>query len=714
MNLIKRFIAVSAVAVLSHACGGDGTGPDDGGLSLAAQTNDIYFGTRNSTLEEPLQALVLDPVAKSPKSNVAVSWRVVQGSATLSSTTTLSNSEGVASVIVRLSGELGTSVVEAFVPKLVGAPARFTVRAVDAPQIATLSPTSARAGDTITVNGQNFSPTTTDNTLLFSGFRARILSATTTQLRAVVPLCIPARSVSVVAMLGSVAGNQIAMTITGGTTVSALQLARGDARTFGDPAELACFTLPGGVAGLSVLLMPQNYSEVVATFSSFELTALTGTSVAAAISDRPLATTTDAADAWEINLRRRERDLLKGPGVALRPQFSSSAANCPAPPRVGDRCEFQVINKSNTFDRVTAELKSISSRALIYQDLNTSASNGLTAEDFQQLGALFDDPIYSTDVAAFGAPSDIDSNGRILILMTPVVNALSTSQSSYIAGFFYGCDLLARASCSGSNEGEIFYALTTDPTGQFGGARSRDLVKAALPPVLAHEFQHMINFAQRNKSQDALWLAEGMAHHAEDLVADEFQKRGDEIRAAQFRTQNNTRADRYLRSPSSVSLVAESEASSLELRGAAWLFVKYLAGQYGNEILARLSRSTLSSVSNVTTQTGKSWSALMAEWGIALWADDATELAGVTLRRELTFPNMNMRQRFGSSYPLRPVRYSFVDFIERQTLPASSQAYVIVQAGNASSLPLHLSYAGSRGGPFATNASPQMTVLRIN
>src|SRR5687768_7421950 len=125
MILKKRIIASFAAAALLGACGGDGTGPDDGGLSVAAQTNDVYFGTRNSTLEEPLQTIVLDPVTKKPQNNVAVSWRVVQGSATLTATTSMTDAGGVASTFVRVGNELGTSIIEGFIPKLVGSPARF-------------------------------------------------------------------------------------------------------------------------------------------------------------------------------------------------------------------------------------------------------------------------------------------------------------------------------------------------------------------------------------------------------------------------------------------------------------------------------------------------------------------------------------------------------------------------------------------------------------
>jgi hypothetical protein len=544
-----------------------------------------------------------------------------------------------------------------------------------------------------------------------------VVTATSTQLRAIVPLCVPTRQVEVQAMLGAVASNPTSLSVTG-TTVSALALARGETKLFADPNELGCFRLPGGVANFSILLVPQNASQVIGSFSVFELTGLVSSNPVAATAVRALQGTTDVASDFEFRIRAKERDLLRNPSVSYKVQPSlSSVAACGGTPSLGSRCDFQVINKEDKFERVTAEVKAISARAIIYQDIKTPAANGLTAADFTALGSVFDDPIHTATVNAFGTPSDIDNNGKILILLTPVVNALTPRNSSgFIAGFFYGCDLLTRQSCSGTNEAEIFYALSTDPTGQFGDSRSRDAIMRALPPVLAHEFQHMINFGQRNKTTDALWLSEGLAHHAEDVVADAFEARGESATATTFRAQNTLRASRYLRATGSFSLISEDDESSLEMRGAAWLFVKYLEGQYGNTILQQLTRSTQSSVSNVTTRAGKSWSTLLSDWSIALWADNAPELAGVTLRKELTFPNVNLRARLAvldGSYPLRPNVYGFEDFVASSTLVASSQSYVIVRP-NSATTQLNLTLTGTRGGPFAGNAVPQMTALRIN
>jgi len=50
-----------------------------------------------------------------------------------------------------------------------------------------------------------------------------------------------------------------------------------------------------------------------------------------------------------------------------------------------------------------------------------------------------------TDRAAFGAPSDIDGNGRVIIFFTRAVNELSTVGSSgVVLGFYYRRDLYPK------------------------------------------------------------------------------------------------------------------------------------------------------------------------------------------------------------------------------------------------------------------------------
>jgi len=690
------------------ACSKDSTGTGEPDVTVTLLTGNNQFGTAGGALAEPLRVLVTETATKRPVRNATVRWTIAAGSgATISPASFNTGSDGVASTTVRLGTALGAYSFQATTDRISNTPPRFDARAVLTPAITAVNPRTVNAGDTITITGTNFSAVPAENSVTLSGFQAVVSSATTTQLRAVVPRCIPSRTVVLQASLGAVASNTDNVTVNG-ITINPVQLARGQAAVFTSVADLQCQRL-STQSGLTYLVIPQNVSDVVASETPFELTSL-ATGVIASVTEVGLPSThDDFASRWELRLRERERAF--GPGIAPAPAEHPLASQIA--PDLGDKRTFKVFDKNDKFVSVNAEVKAISTHAIIYQDL-ASPANGFTAADFQKLGASFDDPIYDTDVGTFGAPSDIDSNGKVIILLSPVVNELTPRNSSgFISGFFFGCDLQTVAVCSGTNQSEMFYLMVPDPLGTHGDPRTAATVLQAVTPVLAHEFQHMINFSAR-RNLDALWLSEGMAHMAEEVVAAAYAARGDAFTAQTFRAQNYLRASLYLRDSTSVSLIADELPGSLDLRGGAWLIVMYMTGQYGNGILRTLTQSTLSSVQNVAAATGKTWGSLMSDWAVALWADDAPDLQGVTLKKEFTFPNVNLRTVLlsGGSFALQPARFGFSDFALKSTMRASSQRHVLVQ-GNLGSLPISLGFSGQRGGAFGANAQPQLTILRV-
>lgn len=704
---LSRLARLGSLAMVA-ACAGEASGPPAPLVSISVQAGASQFGTINATLAEPLQVIVLDPSSKRPVENAVIEWRVVSGLGGSVSGDTKTGSNGIARATARLGPALGDYVFEATSTSVSGSPARFPARAVQQPTIASVVPRTADAGATITINGTNFSPSPSDNAVLFSGLRARVLTATSTRLSVVVPVCVPSRNATVVVRLGAVASAPDSITVLG-VAGSPLQLQPGQARLFRDSLEFPCQRVVPTAAAL-YLVISQNVSESIGSQTPFELTGLTGTTFAAAVhsSGFPVQQKLDYGAEWELRLRAREREFR---GVSAEPMPVALRIR---PPDLGDRQQFKVFDKNDRFVNVTAEVKAISQRAIIFQDLNAPA-NGFTTAQFQQLGNSFDSPAYDVDVSVFGEPSDIDSNGKTVILLTPVVNELTPRGSNgFVAGFFYGCDLQNALACSGTNAAEMFYLFVPDPTGQFGDARTTQFVLNAALPVLAHEFMHMISFGAR-KSLDALWLAEGLAHHAEDLVADEFRRRGDNQNAALFSAQNYARASFYLRDTTTVSLISEELPGSLALRGGAWLLVKYVAGQYGgNTVLRTLARSTLNGAQNMSSATGQSWSTLLSDWAVALWADDAPELSGVQVSARHSFNNINLRTAVttGGSYPLRPTQLGFADFALGGVLSASSQRMILL-SGGLPPRPLNLAFTGQHGGPFTTGAVPQITFLRV-
>ena len=123
----------------------------------------------------------------------------------------------------------------------------------------------------------------------------------------------------------------------------------------------------------------------------------------------------------------------------------------------------------------------------------------------------FDVNIYPNDRLAFGNEPDVDGDPRIYILLS---NFREPGGNSYIGGYFFSLNEHANIPADPvyrySNHKELFYmnidvSKGIDPTGtQFFN-------------TLAHEFQHMIHWQQKDNLQglhDDTWLDEAMSEVA--------------------------------------------------------------------------------------------------------------------------------------------------------------------------------------------------------
>jgi len=703
-----------AFFALIVACADGPTGPAARSVSLAVADGDAQFGTPGSSLEWPFSVRVTDASRGGAVKDVEISWRITSGSgAAITIVAAKSDGLGIASARLRLGPDTGTYRAEPNAPRRVGAAPVFSARAIPAPVIESSTPALAAAGQTVTITGRNFSATAEQNAVLFGGLRGRTLSATATTLTAEVPRCALSRSVDLRVAIGAVeSAPRVVQTVAG--TATPVNLNTGQARRF-EGTDLECLQFSSAPAGTRYLAVSQNAVDAVTLPLRFELRALSGSTAPVTFAAAPApALRSDAASDWELRLRLQERSL--GPvHIASAAELREQGAT--ADPQLGESREFNVLKQDNTTRKITAVVQAISQRAILYVDRD-APSGGLTAADLQRFGDLFDNPIYTTDVEVYGTPSDTDANGKVIILFTPAVNALtSRSDAGFIAGYFYGCDLVARSRCSATNSGEIFYSMVPDPSGQFSGARTKDVVLRTVPGVLAHEFQHMINFHRKGGRLDVLWLSEGLAHSAEDIVGDQFLVQGDVQTANDFKRPNYVRAQIWLSNLRQTHVVAEDPPGSLELRGAGWLLVRYLTEHYGGTpLLGQLTASTAVGAANITAATSRAWKELLSEFGVAVWADRAPDLAGVTVDPRHTFGTFDLRARIGAlsgGFPLNPPVVVAQDFLLSATMASAAADYLILQPSSLAAQRLHLIFAGPRGGPFTPPGAPQLTLLRI-
>jgi hypothetical protein len=81
----------------------------------------------------------------------------------------------------------------------------------------------------------------------------------------------------------------------------------------------------------------------------------------------------------------------------------------------------------SAFASTVGRLRYAGAHVLVYED--RAAPEPLDPAALQRLGDLFDRTLYELGVTAFGAESDIDGNGRVIVYLTPVVNALTTQRA---------------------------------------------------------------------------------------------------------------------------------------------------------------------------------------------------------------------------------------------------------------------------------------------
>lgn len=687
------------------------------GLEIVVAEGDGQFGTVGQPLATPLRAVVRVSQTQAPEEGVTVLWEVEGGvSATLvGSTTSTTDPTGSVEIGVFLGGVPQEVVVRATVAAQTNAWTTFTIHAIDLPILGDVSPRSVETGETVTLTGRNFSPVPAQNVVLFSGIRGTVVSASATQLEVEVPRCLPARDVAVRVQLGVIASDSVALTVTGGSEITSLAV--GQSLDVADDGGFACYALEGG-AGVEYLTLAYSASTISAAMHFYELTALSSLSPPlaspAAATVRPpyaslRASAGDPQALWDERIRTLEAELLFHRGGGAGPIGALAPAGPAAVPTVGESRVFHVQRPDLDFDQVTAVAQYVSAEAAIFVDQNAPVG-GFTVADMEAFATRFDDVIHPEVTGAFGEASDLDANDRVIILFTPVVNSMTQRGSAgFIGGFFYGNDLLLAN--SGSNGGEVFYALVPDPAGLFSDPRTTKQVLDVVPAILAHEFQHMVHFNQKYlglaAGQEALWLSEAMAQMAEEIVARQYEEQKDPESTELFRSGTRARVRRYLAATDEVTLIARTGQASLEERGAGYLFVLYLTDQKGIDLLGRLTTTTLTGVANVEAEVGLDWPDLLADWWSAILLDGPGPETG-----PLVYQGLDLRSLLGNPFPLIPGSIGQGGANPAGLLWLSSAAYYIVSPDKDGSITVRL--GGEAGGTSSPQAALRLRIIRIS
>src|SRR3989442_9666950 len=450
--------------------------------------------------------------------------------------------------------------------------------------------------------------------------------------------------------------------LTAGEYRSADPRPRGDfvLRTVRGPGCVAFAANQSG-SGIEYLLVPQAATGTPGGKSSFLLRGAT-LAASSAPAPAPIAPSVRLAPAARFHqfLRESEQQLYLSNPPTIHPFTAPRVA--PAPPAVGDVGTFSVCSKLDCTSKttVTATAREVGVHIAIFVDDN-APPGGLSAADLTSLRYKFDTLLYVRDTLAFGRETDIDGNTVVIVLMTNAVNELVSplecSTTGFVAGYFYGADLIFGQ----GNNGEIFYSLVADPSGTLSCAHSVAQVNSLIPVTFIHEFQHMISFGQhylkRAGAPEVLWLNEGLSHFAEEMGGHSYLPVPDTATFCDYVCGDLHNAGQYFGAPQDHFLLATEEIGTLAWPGAMWLFVRYLGDQTAastsladaDVVTRQLEQTSLTGAANVGHVTGRPFAATVTHSEIANYVSD---LPGFTPPPELQYKV----RKFRTDYPTLSAR----------------------------------------------------------
>jgi hypothetical protein len=531
-------------------------------------------------------------------------------------------------------------------------------------------------------------------------------------------------------------------------TASQLTLAVAAYTSLDPSTDAGCVAIAANTSASQAeyLFVPQSAAGAWGQSTTFQLqnATLAATAMPAAQRLAPPFGPRSAAFQFDATLRRiGQAHAPYAANAASRASLQrvASAPTTPplvTPPVAGSLRTFAVCANLNCskFQKVTARAQAVGAHVAIYVD-TLAPAGGLDSADIDTLKQVFDTRLYPLDTSTFGGVTDLDTNGVVIALMTPVVNALVTktacASTGYIAGFFFPDDLNLSAPIDSSNHGEIFYSIVADSAGTVSCAHSRASVKRVIPGTFMHEFQHMINLAQHvlfknGAATEEGWLDEGLSKYAEEIAGRSFLLPTcssypgpcpDTTSFSTYAINDVYDAYQYLSATGNNPLLIQYDQGTLAEVGASWLFVRYIVDQFGTQVPGKLDQTTLVGSANVTAQTGQSFTTTVTQWALANWVSD---LAGFTTPtalsytswhfRSRTFPSLNQQDPtdFPLPFPLVPTQASSASVSLSGTLLSGSGVYLrVLQDPGAAAFTLSFS------GPSATfgSAVPRLNVIRI-
>ena len=284
---------------------------------------------------------------------------------------------------------------------------------------------------------------------------------------------------------------------------------------------------------------------------------------------------------------------------------------CPAP-QLGQQCGFW-INAGGEQMPVTATVQHVSENA--YWFVQNEDLADFSQSELQALAQTFEEVVVPTDTRYFGSFSDVDQNGKIVIVFSHLLAPAGVYGYVSPVDFFPDAEAFPQLGVH-SNEGDIFYAATP---GSLDLPRDA-YMQALMPATMVHELKHLIATGTRltaGKALEELWIEEGSAQAAQELA-----QLGDSQGYAAY----------ALAAPEAYRVVygerPDGEAGQ-GIYGYNFLFLWRVAEKVGHDVFWKAwTAGPTSGVANLEAHTGEAFPELMLDWATTLMFDHTGKLEG--------------------------------------------------------------------------------------
>ena len=258
-------------------------------------------------------------------------------------------------------------------------------------------------------------------------------------------------------------------------------------------------------------------------------------------------------------------------------------------------------------EQISATLINISNQIYFYTDDDWWSSLIPTQQEsinatFNNLSREFENKIYPTLTNTFGSEwkPGIDKDERITILIHPMIEEAG--------GYFNTGDEYPKAQNPDSNEREMVYL------------NAQHIQKPNIKSFLAHEFQHLITFNQKEKTygvSEEIWLNEARSEYAPTLLGYDDIYEGSNLQ---------NRVKDFLSNPSDSLTEWKNQKADY---GIINLFTQYLVDHYGIKILVDSLHSEKVGIPSINyalkkNGLGEDFSLIFSQWTIAALVNDCS------------------------------------------------------------------------------------------